>query len=402
MSRPLRVLHLTSEYPPLVHGGLGRYVDELTRAQAAAGSDVAVLAPAAAVGRAAPARERRHGVDVRRVEAASPAPDGLLEAVALLQRRMVAACDDGAGNPPDVVHAHDWMVAQAGAELARRWRRPLVLGVHATESGRRAGRLDEPVHRAVHAAERAAIAAADAVVVCSAAMVREVVDHGADLTRVTVVPGGVDAGAWDVAPSEVAAERARWVAPGERLVVAAGRLEWEKGFSTPVRALPELVRRVPSGVRLVLAGEGSYRPTLEALAHDVGAAASVAWAGRLDQPRLAALLAAADVVVVPSRYEPFGLVAREAQAAGVAVVATDAGGLASTVVDGLTGRTIGVGDVDALADVLAELLDDVEQRQGLAGAGRADACRATWAFVADRLDVAYRALAPAPGTLGGR
>ncbi|WP_460460073.1 glycosyltransferase family 4 protein, partial [Angustibacter peucedani] len=338
----MHVVHLSWEFPPVVYGGLGRYVEQLSRAQVEGGDEVTVVSVADDVrgaragGRGgrpdAPPAETVDGVAVLRVPGPSGGDD-LATAVRAMQDAMVRAAG---GLRPDVVHAHDWMVADAARRLADAAGCPVVLTVHATELGRRQGRLDDDVHRAVHAAERHAVAVADRVVVCSSAMVEEVAAHGADLAAVVVVPAAVEASRWDVRPADRAAARGRHAAPHERLVVAAGRLEWEKGFSTLLRALPGLRER-HADVRVVLAGTGSYAPALRALATEVGAVGTVTFAGHLDVAELAPLLAAADAVVVPSRYEPFGLVALEAQATGAPVVVTRTGGLAGTVEDGVTG-----------------------------------------------------------------
>ncbi|MGN6300860.1 MAG: glycosyltransferase family 4 protein [Angustibacter sp.] len=388
----MRVLHVTSEFPPLVHGGLGRHVDGLARAQAAAGLDVQVLAPADDVlGTtllAAPQHEWCHGVAVHRVGTPpADAGDDLVEVAAAVQRRMVVSAEAVA--EVEVVHAHDWMTAEAAHAIASARGVPFVLTLHATEHGRRFGRLDEPVHRAVHAAERSAVACADRVVVCSTAMRAEAVAHGARPDAVHVVPGGVDDDRWRVDPAAAAAARRRWLDGAEHLVVAAGRLEWEKGFSTLLRALPGLGRTRPA-VRVVVAGRGSYQPVLTALASDLGVGERITWPGRLATHDLAALFAAADVAVVPSRYEPFGLVALEAQAAGAPVVVTRTGGLADLVTDGVTGRVIEPGDVDHLAEVLSELLGDPARRHRLADAGRTASIARGWPSVAAALLDVYR------------
>ncbi|KQX69634.1 glycosyltransferase family 4 protein [Angustibacter sp. Root456] len=392
----MRVLHVTSEYPPVLHGGLGRHVDELTRAQVAIGHEVHVIAPADDVvdgaRPAAPTQERCHGVAVCRVRAATTTRGGdLVAAVTGTQQRMAQV----AKTLPDVdvVHAHDWMTAEAARAIASARRVPFVLTLHATELGRRSGRLDDPLHRAVHAAERAAVGCADRVVVCSTAMREEAMAHGARPSAVHVVPGGVDVNRWQVDPTTAATARRRWAAGAPHLVVGAGRLEWEKGFSTLLRALPTLLAARP-GTRVVLAGRGSYEPVLVDLARELAVADRLVRPGRLGSSDLAALFAAADAVVVPSRYEPFGLAALEAQAAGAPVVVARTGGLAGLVEDGVTGRVIEPGDVDRLAEVLAELLGDLPLRQRLGAAARASATARQWHSVAATLLEVY-ALPPA-------
>jgi glycogen synthase len=395
----VRILHLTWEYPPIVHGGLGRHVDALSRAQARAGHDVSVLAPSDDVTGRCRTRPEQHevveGVEVLRVplEVTGPVDAAALPAVMQrMQRAMLAAAADPTARSlaPDVVHGHDWMVADAARALADAAGRPFVLTVHATELGRRFGRLDEPLHVAVHEAECRAVTAADHVVVCSAAMADEVVrHHGARPERLSVVPGAVEARRWQVAAASRATARRRWAADVDHLVVAAGRLEWEKGFSTLIRAMPALLARHPSS-RVVLVGSGSYEPVLRRLAAGLGLQSSVRLPGRLPTPDLAALFAGADAVVVPSRYEPFGLVALEAQAAGAPLVVTRVGGLAQSVTDGRTGRVVEPSDVDGLAQVLGELLADPAAARRVAAAGRRAAAARTWAATARLTTAVYR------------
>ncbi|GAA4345557.1 glycosyltransferase family 4 protein [Angustibacter luteus] len=392
----MRILHLTFEYPPFVHGGLGRYVHGLARAQAAAGHDVTVIAPGADLfaspgpGSAAD-EETAEGVRVLRVPVpkrlpgpiAPEAKNEVLDAVGALAGELLHLA---LRQQADVVHAHDWMTGSSGRGAAHAMAVPMVLTVHATERGRRFGRLDTALARAIDETERTAVHVADAVTVCSAAMVDEVAHLGRDPRDLTVVPGAVDAPAWRVDPEVRAVARQRF-SPDRSLLVAAGRLEWEKGFSTLLRAVPGLTRAA-GPVRVVLAGAGSYQPTLVALGDEVGA--DVLFAGRLDPPQLAALLAAADAVVVPSRYEPFGLIALEAQASGAAVVATAVGGLADTVQDAVTGRSFAPGDVDHLAAILGDLLADPLGTQGLAAAGQLAAAERTWERVARCVESVYR------------
>ncbi len=142
-------------------------------------------------------------------------------------------------------------------------------------------------------------------------------------------------------------------------------------------------------MRLVLAGAGSYEPVLRRLADDVGAGRVVTFAGHLEVDDLAALFSAADAVVVPSRYEPFGLVALEAQAAGAPLVVARTGGLADAVEDDVTGRVVAPGDVDRLAEVLATLLRDPATARRLAEAGRRAAGARPWSAVAQALEPVY-------------
>ncbi len=177
--------------------------------------------------------------------------------------------------------------------------------------------------------------------------------------------------------------------PGELLVVAAGRIEWEKGFSTLVRAIPGL-RGAAGPVHVVIAGRGTEAPRLQALAAELGVTDCLDLPGWLSRRDLAALYAAADAVVVPSRYEPSGLVAREAQAAGASVVVTGVGGLAETVRHGETGLVIGVGDVHGLRDAVLRLVADPTGARAMGRAAAAGVKGWTWADAATATAAVYR------------
>jgi glycogen synthase len=386
------VLHVVWEYPPVIYGGLARHAEHLARAQSAAGWGVTVVTGAEDVTDprrrvAAGVRERR-GVRVARFRRPAPRTgwSDLLGAAGELDDALAeGAVQQRFG--ADVVHAHDWIGARAARTIARTLGVPLVQTVHATEWGRRQGAIgpevDDGQPAAVHAREKEAVAAADAVLVCSSAMRAEVVDVlGADPGTVHVVPNAVDAASWRCGPATVRAARAHWLGdrPGP-LIAAAGRIEWEKGFSTIVRALPDL-RRAHPGLRLVLAGRGSYTPTITALASELAVTEHITLPGWLARRDLAALYAAADVVVVPSRYEPSGLVAREAQAAGATVISTRTGGLVEAVTDDETGLLIDPGDVHGLRDRITLLTTHAGRARRLAVAGSTAARALNWADVA--------------------
>jgi glycogen(starch) synthase len=404
-----RVLHVVWEYPPVIYGGLARHAEELARAQRRAGWEVCVLTAAEDVtnpGRRVPPgiRLRR---DVRVLRVRRPAPrvpwTDLLGAADQLDHALAEAALAQFATPgsvlPAIVHAHDWIGARAARTVARRIGAKLVLTVHATEYGRRQGsigpELDGGRPAAVHERECEAVAAADALIVCSTAMRAEVCQAlGANPADVHVVPNAVDAAAWRAGPAAVRAARQHWLGPAAGpLIAAAGRIEWDKGFSTVVRALPSL-RRVHPQLRLVLAGRGSDTARLIALADELEVRDLLTLPGWLAGRDLAALYAAADVLVVPSRYEPSGLVAREAQAAGATVVSTRVGGLAEAVIDGVSGLLIDVGDVDGLHDTVSLLVSQPARARRLAQAGATAVRTLTWADVADRTTQVYAGRAP--------
>jgi glycogen synthase len=360
----VHVLHISWEYPPLVYGGLGRHVHAVAEAQAAAGHDVTVLTQQGPGARPA---EELNGVHVMRVKPPTPSvprePDALVAWVNELDTRMArSAASLLAGLAPDVVHAHDWVVAQTATEVRRRIPAPLVVTVHATEAGRHQGWITADLSRRVNGIEYRLTTIAQRIIACSGAMKFEVSQlFQVDTEAIDVIPNGIDLGRWRVPENQQrsAIHRQAQVAP---LIVFIGRLEWEKGVHTLLEAAQKLVN-AGRDIQVVVAGTGTYEGALQSQASALIEAGVASFTGWLPEPQLRALAAAADVVVVPSLYEPFGLVALEAGALGAPVVVARTGGLADTVSDGVTGRVFEPGDAAGLAVVVAEVLDDHEQTQ---------------------------------------
>lgn len=329
IDRPLRILEVAWEYPPVMVGGLGRHVAALVAGLARADHDVTLVTR----GRAGvPARATVDGVEVIRVDPPRGLDrrDRLVEWMLDLGTRLAAEATRAARTRDfDVVHVHDWVVATTGIGLWETLDLPLVATVHATERGRHLGFLPGATSRWIHQAEWWLATRADRVLVCSAAMREEVQSSFAvPSERLARVPNGVDLGGFHdrIDPLHWAATRQRFAPDGQHLVTFVGRLEHEKGVDTMVDAMPDLQRRA-GPVRLVVAGRGSQGDPLRERVRRLGLADAVTFPGFLPEADLHALYAAADVVVVPSRYEPFGLVALEAVACGAAVVVADTGGL---------------------------------------------------------------------------
>jgi len=348
--RRLRILMLSWEYPPVLVGGLGRHVHALSGALAAAGHEVTVVTRHAA---GAPLREHVNGVRVIRAAedpVAFPLATGSLLAWTMafnhtLTRAALRAGDDG---EYDVIHAHDWLVAHTAITLAEHLGLPLVTTIHATEAGRHQGWLPEELNRTIHAVEHWITHESDRVIVCSGYMRQQVTSlFGAPQSRVDVVPNGVDDRAWRAGARAVAAARARFAGDGP-LIGYAGRLVYEKGVQHLVHAVPRLRRRHP-GLRVVIAGDGPYREQLQAEAAALRLDGTVRFAGFMTATQLPAMLAATDATVVPSLYEPFGMVALEAAAAGAPLAVAATGGLAEIVEPGVTGVTFPHSDPEALA-----------------------------------------------------
>ncbi|MGE5554624.1 MAG: glycosyltransferase family 4 protein [Betaproteobacteria bacterium] len=353
----MRILMLSWEYPPKVVGGLARHVQDLSEALAQRGHEVHVLTSECG---GEPLDAQRNGVRIHRTRSGYPATNDFYASVlhlnfALLER--VLALGAGLGEPA-IIHAHDWLVAYAAAALKHAWRRPLVATIHATEWGRNRG-LHSDLSRRISDVEWWLTYEAWRVVTCSYHMRDEVHQvFQVPLDKLTVLPNGVKRSLFRRTAGDQAV-RERFARPGEKLVLYVGRLVREKGAAVLVEAVPKILHYSP-GTRLVIAGTGPLLDQLRARAAALGVAERVAFPGFIDDTTRNALLTTADVAVYPSTYEPFGIVALEAMAAGTPVVVSDVGGFAEIVVHGVNGLKAYPGDADSLANNILTLLHQPE------------------------------------------
>ncbi|WP_447003950.1 glycosyltransferase family 4 protein [Saccharothrix isguenensis] len=395
----MRVLMLSWEYPPVVVGGLGRHVHALAVHLAAQGHDVVVLCRQPTGTDAVTHPTSDSAVDGVRLIRVAEDPTHLVferDLVAWTLAMGHAMTRAGLallrGWRPDVVHAHDWLVTHPAIALADACGAPLVATVHATEAGRHSGWLSQTLNQQVHSVEWWLANRADALITCSSAMRAEVAHlFEVEQSSVTVLHNGIEPRRWRVRSSDVAAARAAHSPGGAPLLLFFGRLEWEKGLQDLLAALPR-IRRAWPGTRLVVAGSGTNRDWLVDQARKHKVRRAVDFVGHLSDRALAATLAAADSVVLPSKYEPFGIVALEAAAAGTPLVASTAGGLGEVVLDGVTGLSFTPGDVDGLATAVRSVLDDRPAAQRRARAAKARlATDFDWSKIAADTAAVYRA-----------
>lgn len=367
-------------------GGQNVHVAALSAALAAAGHEVVVYTrrddPTVAT-RVAMA----DGVTVEHVAAgpARPIPkDDIFPHVGTLAAGLEEAWREWR---PDVAHAHFWMSGLAALRAGRPLGIPVLQTFHAlgTVKRRHQARADtSPVERVP--SERLITRKADRIVATCRDEVLELTRMGAHRARVSVVPCGVDTELFRPGP-----------APAGRpfRLVSLGRLVERKGVDDAIRA----VAQVP-GAELVVAGgpdragmasDPDARRLVE-LAHRLGVAERVRMIGRLGRHQVPELLRSADLAVCVPWYEPFGIVPLEAMSCAVPVVASLVGGLADTVVDGVTGLHVPPRRPAELARAVRRLMADPARRAALGVAGRARVQeRYRWSQIADATLDAYEA-----------
>jgi glycogen(starch) synthase len=301
----------------------------------------------------------------------------------------------------DLIHGHDWLVADAAEGLADDLGRPLVMTIHATEYGRHQGWIAGQPQTRIHGVERRTVHRADRVIACSEFMRGHIADvFSLDQRRITVIANGVD----DLDPAEPvpedcavgAALRARYAAPDQKLVLMVGRLVYEKGFQIALEALPGLVGRAP-GLRFVVAGAGIHEDALRDQASRLDLDRHGTFIGWATDDLLRSLYRVADVCVIPSIYEPCGLVALEAMSCGCPCVVADTGGLREVVPHEQAGLRFARRDPLALAEALERLLGDERLARRLVAGARAHVQGFDWARIADATGALYADVCAARG-----
>jgi glycogen(starch) synthase len=390
----MRVLTISWEYPPVIEGGLGRHVRKLSEQLVTRGVEVHVLTRGGGqLGR----RENRHGVIVHRLEEPPfpKDPKAFVQWVKAMNEDMVSLgtelCDEFGF---DLVHSHDWLVAGAAERLARTIDRPWLVTVHATEYGRHQGWVQNYPQSHIHAAERAMVRRADHVITCSrymrshVASVFRVAPH-----RITAMQNGIDPSDLEPVATDLDALRARYARPEERLVLLVGRLVYEKGFHLALDALAPVIKKL-GGVRFVVAGTGSAEAELRRQAWRLGLRRKGVFLGWVGDDMLHSLYRVSEVCIVPSIYEPFGIVALEAMASGCLCVVADTGGLREVVPgDGTVGLRFPSRDSAALEAILERVLTDDEERAQLVAEAREHVLRFDWGEVARETRALYGELA---------
>ena len=301
----------------------------------------------------------------------------------------------------DLLHAHYWLSGQVAAVAAERWGVPLVQSMHTLGKVKNLalafGDCAEPTTRI--RGEGEVVAAADRLVANTAEEARQLIDlYGADPWRVETVSPGVDLSVFRPAPDSVAVVRRRLGLASDAVVLAfAGRIQPLKGPDVVLRAAASLLRLRPSlADRLVVVIVGGPSGSevgapgrLEALASSLGISSLVRMEAPCPQPELADWYRAADVVLVPSHSESFGLVALEAQACGTPVVAAAVGGLRTAVRDGYSGVLVDGHDPEVWARVLSDLLVSPARLASLSRGARQHAAAFNWPATAERLVGVY-------------
>ncbi len=347
----MHVLMLSWEYPPLIVGGIANHVHDLAGALARRGVEVSVVTAATD---ATPAYEEpARNLRVIRTRLSDIWAYDFQTGIMHLNFALAGeAMGLAARHPIDVVHAHDWLVAYAAESVRRATHAPLIGTIHATELGRNNGLHTQQQHY-IHNVEWWLTYQSWRVICCSEYM-RDHIQHvfSTPWDKVRVIYNGVDSSAFSV---EVPPGfRSRYAAEDEKIVFFIGRMVREKGLQILVEAAPKILHHHPR-TKFVIAGGGDSSAHRRRVA-ELGVGHAFYFTGYVPDEDVPRLYAVADVAAFPSLYEPFGIVALEAMAAGTPLVASDVGGLGSIVRNGQNGLTCYPDNPDSLGWQILDVL----------------------------------------------
>ena len=407
MSEPVRIAAISLHTSPLDQpgtgdsGGMNVYVRSVAEGLADRGIAVDVFTRCA--GRGVPEVERigplTRIVQVNAGPCAPMAKDDLVGLLPRFEERILSWAE--AEGPYDLVHAHYWLSGRVGLEASARWGVPLVVSFHTLGAvkNRALGTMDglEPPTRLQ--AERDAIAGADRILVPTPAELENLVRlYGAAPGPVRVVHPGVDTASFSPRPKDEA--RRRLGLSARTVMLFLGRLQPLKGPDVAIRAAAEALRGGLSDAVLVVVGGPSgsggraYVDDLRRLAAQEGLAERVVFLDPRPHEDLPWVYSAADVLLMPSRSESFGLAALEAQACSVPVVAASVGGLRHVVENGVTGYLVEGHEPSRYAERLLRILGDPALAGDLGRAGRRRATAFGWDGATDGVLDAYAELLP--------
>ncbi len=289
----------------------------------------------------------------------------------------------------EIVHSHYWLSGVAGSELSSRWGVPHVTMFHTTALTKMLARIGEQEPQGRVEAERAVMGEANAVIVSTEQERSDMTRlYGINPAKISVLPAGVDLELFR--PMDKSQARQSLGLPDTNIVLSAGRVEPLKGFDLLLTAMASLEERSDSTV-VIVGGDETASPELErlrVLSEELGFGDRVIFTGAVSQDCLSMYYNAADVFVLPSYYESFGLVALEAMACGVPVIASRVSGPRSFVKPGVTGYLIDRRCPEPFAQRLDVLLHNPALRETMGRAARSHAETLGWDRVGQRtLDV---------------
>ncbi len=358
----LSILMLSWEFPPFKVGGLAAHVFDLSKVLVKKGYEVHVVTCSFP---GTKEYEMVDGVHVHRFDAyAIPAPEFLqwdLNMNLLMEIKSIEIINKFS---IDILHAHDWLVASAAIGLKHLFRKPLLATIHSLERGRRSGLFNDG-QMMLDQIENLLIQESWHTIVCSQYM--QSICHFSFIfpnDKMTIIPNGVRFNDFSIELSskEKQIHHKKYAQENEQIVGYIGRLVPEKGVNVLLGAVTNVLKAKPN-TKFVIAGEGWHRNELEGISKELQIEDKVLFTGYLSEEDFLPYFNVTDILVVPSTYEPFGIVALEGMATRTPIIVSDVGGLSEIVDHKWTGFKVPPDNSDAMAEAIIELLENNDLRK---------------------------------------
>ncbi|MBC7320618.1 glycosyltransferase family 4 protein [bacterium] len=361
----MRILILSPEFPPFQIGGVGQHVSDLSKALVNEKVETHVMTykPINKPYKLSEYEEIK-GISVHRVSVLNlkvPNPYiGIVQFnIHLLQKIVSFVKEVGL---PDLIHAHDWNVILAGIAASEIYNLPLVCTIHSTvKSLGGTEMIETPIGKYITDIQQEGIRNAQKVICCSYAMAQELNELFHIMRgKIEIIPNGIHIEEFtNISKNVISDLYSRLTEEGQKKVILfVGRLDSVKGVDIIIKAIKLL--NIPS-IRLVIAGDGPLKKVYVNLAKG----SDIIFLGFQKRYELLKLYKCASLVVMPSTYESFGIVALESMAAKVPLIASSVGGLAEIIQDGYNGILVPPNDIHKLAEAISIVLNNIELRQKL-------------------------------------
>ena len=361
-SQKLKILMLCWEYPPNIVGGLSRHVFGLTVHLAEKGHEVHVLT---AGNGNLPTFENMYGVNVHRVKPINEYDENFLSWIGGLNLAMAFKAEKLSKEIDfDMVHAHDWLVGSASIALKESLEIPLLSTIHATEYGRHNG-IHNEIQQFIHNKEQQLICESVQIIVCSDYM-KTVLNSifNAKNEKIAIIPNGIEPLVTELKTEELFPELKQ-----KKYIFSIGRIVKEKGFETIIEAA-FIAKRRGLDCFFVVAGKGPMLETYQRQINIRNLESHLAFVGYVTDEQRNALIAGSELAVIPSLYEPFGIVALETMILGKPTIVSNTGGMKGLVKHFHSGLLMTPGDAESMLEQIDFLINHPHKAEEIGQRGR--------------------------------
>ncbi len=382
----MKILHLTWEYPPRIIGGISRHIFYLSQELADLGNEVYIITldfPNT------PLEEHLNNVHIYRVKVEFPSYDFLTWVYAFNHffEKKVAMLSQSY----DIIHIHDWLVALAGISLKYFLKKPLLLTLHSIEKGR-VGSISSPVSLVIDSIEWWATYEAKKIITTTNFMKQEIISHfKVPDNKIEIIFNGIKVEDFDINVDKIEVKRRLGFSENCKIVLFIGRITEQKGIKYLIEAAP-LVLKNNNNVRFVIIGDGWQINEIKQRINDLNLGWAFRLTGHIDDHNLKQILKSSDVLVAPSIYEPFGIVALEGMAAGIPVIVSDIGGFREIVENNVDGLRINPFNVHELASAILSIINNENFATYLVNNAKNKVLKFSWKEVARKTLEVYKSV----------